>query len=79
MKFDTGSGIGLFKDVDGVLAVYSFQDTLCIDFVPPSSYYTRDALDQVVFFKGTSRKKCQSVCDSIYGEGKYKIASSKFF
>ena len=47
------------------------------DFVPPGSFYIRNALDQYVFFKTSVRKEAQAEIDKMYGKGHYVAVASK--
>lgn len=61
------------------MIIHSYLETTEMDFVPPTSWYIRDAMDNVVFVKCRSRSKAQSVVDEMYGKGKFRISSSKLF
>ena len=50
-----------------------------LDFIPPTPWYVRDALDDFVFIKTRDRRKAQEIVNDIYGVGKYRVASSKLF
>ena len=47
------------------------------DFIPPGSFYIRNALDEYVFFKTSSRKEAQDEIDKLYGAGRYKAIAAK--
>lgn len=47
------------------------------DFVPPGSFYIRNALDEYVFFKTSVRKEAQDAIDKQYGKGRYTAVASK--
>lgn len=47
------------------------------DFVPPGSYYIRDAIGNYIFLKTSNRKLAQDHIDLEYGKGKYRVIPSK--
>lgn len=47
------------------------------DFVPPGSYYIRDAIGNYIFLKTSNRKLAQEYIDTEYGKGKYRVIPSK--
>lgn len=46
-------------------------------FIPPATYYIRDARDIYVFYKTSKRNEAQEAADEVYGKGKYKVMASK--
>lgn len=61
------------------LITYTFSEATELDFTPPTLWYVRDALDNIVFIKSRDRRKAQEIINSVYGVGKYRVASSKLF
>lgn len=47
------------------------------DFIPPGSYYIRDAAGNYIFLKTSDRALAQSHIDNEYGKGKYKVVPTK--
>lgn len=48
-----------------------------IDFVPPATFYIRNASGDYVFVHTRSRDKAQAWVDDNYGKGRYKVNASK--
>lgn len=46
-------------------------------FIPPATFYIRDARDIYVFYKTSKRHEAQEAADEVYGKGKYKVMASK--
>ena len=61
------------------LITYTFKETTELGFTPPTPWYIRDALDDVVFIKSRDRRKAQEIVNDIYGVGKYRVTSTKLF
>lgn len=55
----------------------SFDEFTDIDFIPPSSFYCTDALQNYTFIHCQKRDKAQQIVDEIYGKGKYLIKAAK--
>jgi len=47
------------------------------DFIPPATFFIRDARDIYVFYKTSKRVEAQEAADEVYGKGKYKVMASK--
>lgn len=47
------------------------------DFIPPGSWYIRNAMGDYVFVKTSERKVAQDFVDSEYGKGKYAVVPAK--
>lgn len=47
------------------------------DFLPPGSYYIRNAIGDYVFIKTSDRVAAQKYIDENYGKGKYRVIPSK--
>lgn len=63
------------KEIKSV--VVSYQQFTEWDFVPPGSFYIRDALGDYFFLKTSDRLKAQQAVDLIYGRGKYTVVAAK--
>lgn len=46
-------------------------------FIPPATFFIRDARDIYVFYKTSKRAEAQEAADEVYGKGKYKVMASK--
>ena len=55
----------------------SFNEFSEWDFIPPGSYYIRNALGDFVFLKTSDRNLAQKHVDLVYGKGKYRVIPSK--
>lgn len=47
------------------------------DFIPPGSYYIRDAMGNFTFMKTSDRMLAQKHVDEVYGKGKYRVIPAK--
>lgn len=47
------------------------------DFVPPGSFYIRDASGDYIFMKTSDRQLAQKHIDNEYGKGKYNVVPAK--
>lgn len=47
------------------------------DFIPPGSFYIRNAFGEYVFFKTGDRAKAQEAVNNIYGRGRYTAVAAK--
>jgi hypothetical protein len=47
------------------------------DFVPPGSFFIRNAMGDYVFLKTSVRKEAQDFIDKEYGKGRYTVVASK--
>lgn len=63
------------KPVKTVLATYE-QFTSC-DFIPPGSFYVRNAMGEYLYFRTSSRPEAQALVDELYGKGKYRVVAAK--
>lgn len=58
--------------------VVTFEEASDIDFTPPSAYYFKNALGDLIFIHSRDRNKCQDYADEYTGvKGKYKIIAAK--
>lgn len=55
----------------------SFNEFSEWDFIPPGSYYIRNALGDFLFLKTSDRNLAQKHVDFVYGKGKYRVIPSK--
>lgn len=54
-----------------------FEEFTAWDFIPPGSYYIRDAEGNYIFLKTSNRQAAQKYIDNEYGKGKYNVIPSK--
>jgi hypothetical protein len=54
-----------------------FDQFAAYDFIPPATYFIRDARDIYVFYKTSKRNEAQEACDDVYGKSKYSVMASK--
>lgn len=47
------------------------------DFIPPGSFYVRDAMGDYLYIKTGDRRIAQQTIDEIYGKGKYTAVAAK--
>lgn len=47
------------------------------DFIPPGSYYVRDAMGTYLFMKTSKRQEAQDLVNERYGKGKYSVVAAK--
>lgn len=60
------------------VTVVSFEEFTDIDFTPPSTFYYKNALGDLVFLHTSSRQVAQDYVDNTTGiKGKYKVIASK--
>lgn len=57
--------------------VIDFETFTDPEFVPPGSYYIRDASGDYIFIKTSDRKLAQKWSDDNYGRGKYNVVPAK--
>lgn len=55
----------------------TFDQFAAYDFIPPATFFIRDARDVYVFYKTSKRADAQQAADEVYGKGKYKVMASK--
>lgn len=60
-----------------VTVTVGFNDFSSWDFIPPGSYYIRDANGDYIFMKTSDRKAAQEYVDKEYGKGKYSVIPAK--
>ena len=61
------------------LITYTFSEATDLDFKPPTLWYVRNSLGDFVFIKTRDRRKAQEIINSVYGAGKFRVASTKLF
>lgn len=47
------------------------------DFIPPGSFFIRDASGWFIFLKTSDRKAAQDMINETYGKGKYSVIPTK--
>lgn len=47
------------------------------DFLPPGSFYIRNAMGDYTFFKTSNRKAAQDAVNETYGNGRYTVVAAK--
>ena len=47
------------------------------DFIPPGSFYIRNAMGNYLFLKTSDRAAAQSYVNELYGKGKYTVVAAK--
>lgn len=47
------------------------------EHIPYGSFFIRNALGMIVYYKTSDRSKAQKACDEEYGKGKYTVIPSK--
>lgn len=60
------------------ITVVSFEEFTDIEFTPPSIFYYKNALGDLVFIHTSKRQVAQDYVDEVTGvKGKYKVIASK--
>ena len=57
--------------------VISYEAFTSIDFLPPSNFYIKDAMQNYIFYSSRDRQKVQQEVDDEFGKGHYKVNASK--
>ena len=57
--------------------VVSYEAFTSIDFLPPSNFYIKDALQNYIFYSSRDRQKVQQEVDGEFGKGHYRVNSGK--
>lgn len=57
--------------------VISFEQFSAYDFVPPATFFIRNALGEYIFIHTRERAKAQAWVDENYGKGRYTVNASK--
>jgi hypothetical protein len=55
----------------------SFEQFSAYDFVPPATFFIRNALGEYIFIHTRERAKAQAWVDENYGKGRYTVNASK--
>lgn len=55
----------------------TFEEFSDIEFMPPSTFYIKDAMGDYIYIHLRSRAKAQEWIDETYGKGKYRVMASK--
>lgn len=53
--------------------IYSHEDVLKDEFIPPKRYYINNAFYDYVYISALRRDTAQGIVDEIYGKGKYVV------
>lgn len=59
------------------ITTVTFEEFTDIDFIPPATFFFKDALGDIHFLHSSKREVCQEWVDDHYGKGKYKVIASK--
>lgn len=63
------------KPIETVVVTYEeFSEW---EHVPYGSFFIRNALGMIVYYKTSDRLRAQKACDEEYGKGKYTVIPSK--
>jgi len=65
----------MYKDLK--ITTVTFEEFTDIDFIPPATFFFKDALGDIHFLHSSKREVCQAWVDENYGKGKYKVIASK--
>lgn len=58
--------------------VVSYEDFTSIDFEPPSTFFYKNALGEMIFIHTSKREVAQDYVDEVTGvKGKYRVVASK--
>lgn len=63
------------KDIETV--TISFEEFSEWEHIPYGSFFIRNALGMIVYYKTSDRLRAQKACDEEYGKGKYTVIPSK--
>ena len=55
----------------------SYEEFSEWDFMPPGSFYIRNAMGDYTFLKTSDRKAAQDAVNEIYGKGRYTVVAAK--
>ena len=55
------------------IIIYSHEDVLKDEFIPPKQYYINNAFYDYVYISAMRRDTAQKIADEIYGKGKYVV------
>lgn len=59
------------------ITTVTFEEFTDIDFIPPATFFFKDALGDIHFLHSSKREVCQEWVDEHYGKHKYKVIASK--
>ena len=62
---------------DVKITVVMFEQFSAYDFVPPATFFIRNALGEYIFIHTRERAKAQAWVDENYGKGRYTVNASK--
>lgn len=57
--------------------VVSFEQFSGYDFIPPATFFIKNAMGEFVFIHTRDRAKAQAWVDENYGKGRYTVNASK--
>lgn len=57
--------------------VITYEEFSEWEHVPYGSFFIRNALGMIVYYKTSDRLRAQKACDDEYGKGKYTVIPSK--
>ncbi len=63
------------KDIEVVIC--SYEEFSEWDHIPYGSFYIRNAMGEINYFKTSDRTKAQEKCNEIYGEKRYTVIPTK--
>lgn len=55
----------------------SYEEFSDWSFIPPGSFYIRNAMGDYTFFKTSNRKAAQDAVNEMYGKGRYMVVAAK--
>lgn len=55
----------------------TFEQFSAWDFIPPGTFFIRNALGDYVFLKTSDRKAAQDTVNAEYGKGRYTVVAAK--
>lgn len=55
----------------------TFEQFSAWDFIPPGTFYIRNALGDYLFLKTSNRKAAQDHVNEVYGKGRYTVVAAK--
>lgn len=59
------------------ITVVSYEQFSEWDFIDPATWFIVNASQQFVYFHTADRAKAQEACNNLYGDGFYKVKTSK--
>lgn len=59
------------------ITVVSYAEFSRWDFIPPATFYIKNALGEYIFIHTAKRSVAQDYIDSEYGKGRYSVNASR--